>query len=110
MRCYYPINTTTGPRDSPHRIGSESGTGPLDHESWDPVPDPETLQKKKKGKFIALWIGSESGTGPLDHESWDPVPDPETLPKKKKENSLPSVKKIANKIIGRFLIKFCHGN
>ena len=43
MRCYYPINITTGPGDSPHRIGSGSGTGPLDHESWDPVPDPETL-------------------------------------------------------------------
>ena len=30
--------------------------------------------------------------------------------KKKKEKSLPSIKKIANKIIASFLIKFCHGN
>ena len=30
--------------------------------------------------------------------------------KKEKEKSLPSVKKIANKIIDRFLIKFCRGN
>ena len=30
--------------------------------------------------------------------------------KEKKENSLPSVKKIANKIIASFLIKFSRGN
>ena len=30
--------------------------------------------------------------------------------KKKIENSLPPVKKIANKIIVRFLVKFCRGN
>ena len=30
--------------------------------------------------------------------------------KKKKENSLPSGKKIANKIFASFLIKFCRGN
>ena len=42
-----PINTTPGPRDSPHRIGSGSGTRPLDYESRDPVLDPETLPFKK---------------------------------------------------------------
>ena len=36
------INITPGPRHSPHRIGSGSGTGPLDYESRDPVPDLET--------------------------------------------------------------------
>ena len=33
-------------RDSRHRIGSGSGTGPLDYESRDPVPVPETLPLK----------------------------------------------------------------
>ena len=28
---------------SPHMTGSGSGTGPLDYESRDPIPDPETL-------------------------------------------------------------------
>ena len=42
----YPLWCTPGPRDSPHRIGSGSGTGPLDYESRDPVPDPETLPFK----------------------------------------------------------------
>ena len=45
----YPLWCTPGPRDSPHRIASGSGTGPLDyetHESRDPVPDPETLPFK----------------------------------------------------------------
>ena len=38
----YPLQCTPGPRDSPYRIGSGSYTGPLDYESRDPVPDPET--------------------------------------------------------------------
>ena len=42
----YPLLCTPGPRDSPNRIGSGSGTGPLDYESRDPVPDPETLPFK----------------------------------------------------------------
>ena len=32
--------------NSPHMIGSVSGTGPLDYESRDPLPDPETLPFK----------------------------------------------------------------
>ena len=39
----YLLQCTPRPRDSPHMIGSGSGTGPLDYESRDPVPDPETL-------------------------------------------------------------------
>ena len=39
----YELKCTTGPRDIPCRIGSGSGTGPLDCESRDPVPDSETL-------------------------------------------------------------------
>ena len=31
---------STGPRDSPHRRGSVSGTGPLESVSRGPVPDP----------------------------------------------------------------------
>ena len=31
---------TPGPRDSPHRVSSGSGTRPLDFESPGPVPDP----------------------------------------------------------------------
>ena len=42
----YPLQYTPGPQDSPHKIGSGSGTGPLDYESRDPVPDPETLPFK----------------------------------------------------------------
>ena len=42
---------TPGPRDSPHRIGSGSGTKPLDYESRDPVPDPETLPFKYHSIF-----------------------------------------------------------
>ena len=42
----YPLQCTPGPRDSPHKIGSGSGTGLLDYESRDPVPDPETLPFK----------------------------------------------------------------
>ena len=34
------VSQTTGPRDSPHRRGSVSGTGPLDTDSRGPVPDP----------------------------------------------------------------------
>ena len=33
-----------------------------------------------------------------------------SVKEKKKEKSLPSAKKIANKIIASFLIKFCRGN
>ena len=42
----YPLLRTTGTRDSPHRIGSGSRTEPLDYESRDSVPDPETLPCK----------------------------------------------------------------
>ena len=34
------VSQTTGPRDSPHRRGSESGTGPLESVCRGPVPDP----------------------------------------------------------------------
>ena len=34
------VSQTTGPRDSPHRRGSVSGTGPLESVSRGPVPDP----------------------------------------------------------------------
>ena len=34
------VSQTTGPRDSPHRRGSGSGTGPLESVSRGPVPDP----------------------------------------------------------------------
>ena len=34
------VSQTTGPRDSPHRRGSESGTGLLESVSRGPVPDP----------------------------------------------------------------------
>ena len=37
----YEMKCTTGPQDIPCRIGSGSGTGPLDCESRDPVPDSE---------------------------------------------------------------------
>ena len=37
---YNTILYTTGPRDSPHRVGSGSGTVPLDFESPGSVPDP----------------------------------------------------------------------
>ena len=33
------VSQTTGPRDSPHRRGSGSGTGPLESVSRGPVPD-----------------------------------------------------------------------
>ena len=33
-----------------------------------------------------------------------------SVKEKKKEKSLPSVKKISNKIIASFLIQFCRGN
>ena len=33
------VSQTTGPRDSPHRRGSVSGTGPLESVSRGPVPD-----------------------------------------------------------------------
>ena len=44
---YGPVSTdlsvvvliTTGPRDIPHRRGSESGAGPLESVSRSPVPD-----------------------------------------------------------------------
>ena len=42
----YSLSCTPGPLDSPHRIGSGSGTGPLEYESRDPIPDPETLPLK----------------------------------------------------------------
>ena len=42
----YPLECIPGPRDNPHRLGSGSGYGPLDYESRDPVPDPETLPFK----------------------------------------------------------------
>ena len=38
--------STPGPQDSPHRVGSGSGTGPLDFESPGPVPDPKTLESR----------------------------------------------------------------
>ena len=34
------VSQTTGPRDSPHRRGSGSGTGPLESVSRGTVPDP----------------------------------------------------------------------
>ena len=34
------ISQTTRPRDSPHKRGSESGTGPLESVSRGPVTDP----------------------------------------------------------------------
>ena len=34
------VSQTTGPRDSPHRRGSESGTGLLESVSRGPVPEP----------------------------------------------------------------------
>ena len=34
------VSQTTGPRDSPHRRGLGSGTGPLESVSRGPVPDP----------------------------------------------------------------------
>ena len=34
------VSQSTGPRDSPHRRGSGSGTGPLESVSRGPVPDP----------------------------------------------------------------------
>ena len=34
------VSQTTGPRDSPHRRGSGSGTGPLESVSWGPVTNP----------------------------------------------------------------------
>ena len=40
------MSCTPGSRDSPHRIGTGSGTGPLDYESRDPVPEPKTLPIK----------------------------------------------------------------
>ena len=43
----YQLLCTTGPRDSPYRVGSGSGTRPLDFVSRDPVPDPETLPTRK---------------------------------------------------------------
>ena len=62
----YPLLRTPGPRDSPHRIGSGSDTGPLDYESRDSVLDPETLHfkyffgqlslyLKKKKKKLKAW-------------------------------------------------------
>ena len=42
----YPLQRTPGPRNSPHRIGSRSGTEPLDYESRHPVPNPETIPFK----------------------------------------------------------------
>ena len=42
----FPLYCTPGTRDSRHMIGSGSGTGPLDKESRDPVPDPEKLPFK----------------------------------------------------------------
>ena len=44
------VSQTTGPRDSPHRRGSGSGTGPLESVSMGPVPDPETVPKKNIDK------------------------------------------------------------
>ena len=43
LRLLNTILFTPGPRDSPRRVVSGSGTGPLDFESPGPVPDPETL-------------------------------------------------------------------
>ena len=43
------VSLTTGPRDSPHRRSSESGTGHLERVSRGPVPDPETLRISKMG-------------------------------------------------------------
>ena len=34
------VSQNTGPRDSPHRRASGSGTGPLESVSRGPVPDP----------------------------------------------------------------------
>ena len=39
LRLNNTILYTPGPHDSPHRLGSGSGTGPLDFESPGPVPD-----------------------------------------------------------------------
>ena len=48
-------------RDSSHRIGSGSRTGPLDYESRDPIPDPETLPIIKPGTNLgnkARYLGT----------------------------------------------------
>ena len=52
----YPLKCTPGPQDSPHRIGSGSGTGPLDYEFRDPVPDPETLPFKNFFGQLSFYI------------------------------------------------------
>ena len=70
----YSLLCTPGPRDSHHRIGSRSGTGPLDYESRDPVPDPETLpfkyvfgqlsfnlKKQKNEKHGSLVVSAHTG-------------------------------------------------
>ena len=58
---YYPIYTTPGPRYRPDRIGSGSGTGPLDYESRDPVPDPETLPFHDSISHRSQWAIKLSG-------------------------------------------------
>ena len=52
----YPLQCTLGPRDSPHMIGSGSGTGPLDYESRDLVPDPETLPFKYFFGLVSFYL------------------------------------------------------
>ena len=49
-------------RDNPHRIGSGSGTGPLDYESKDPVPDPETLPFKYFHGQLSFYLKNETKT------------------------------------------------
>ena len=89
----YPLQCTHGPRDSSHMTGSGSGTGPLDYESRDPVPDPETLPfkyffgqlsfylKKKLKSILAKWLAhilasgaTMSGLNPAEGEEifWCP--------------------------------------
>ena len=69
----YPLLCTPGPLNSPHRIGSGSGTGSLDYVSRDPVSDPETLPfkyffgqlsfylKKKTEKHGSLVVSAHTG-------------------------------------------------
>ena len=74
LRLYNTMLYIPGPRDSPHRVGSESSrfwvsrscTGSLDTESRDPVQYPETLPLMKgegiKPGTKARDLGPKSGT------------------------------------------------
>ena len=45
-----------------HRIGLEAGTGPLDYESRDPVPDPETLHFKYFFDKLSIYLKKKQKT------------------------------------------------